>query len=105
MECSRHHLRLQPCCPLLLLPHCFLPPYDRCRGRCSAAAMALLLVLPKVLVSRVPQPQSRMVPPFEESCAAAPAEAAHPLAPIDQLAYVQCSCGLCGEDEPSKNWK
>jgi hypothetical protein len=25
--------------------------------------------------------------------------------PWHQLADVQCSCGLCGEDEPSKNWK
>jgi hypothetical protein len=39
--------------------------------------MALLPVLPKVLVSQVPRPQSQMVPPPEESRATAPAEAAH----------------------------
>jgi hypothetical protein len=81
-ECSLHHLCLQPCCHLLLLPHCFLPPYDHYRGRCSTVAVALLLVLPEVLVSQVPRPQSRMVPPPGESRAVAPAEAAHSLALI-----------------------
>jgi hypothetical protein len=104
-ECSLHHLCLQPCCPLLLFPHCFLPPYDHYRGRCFAAAVALLPVLPKVLVSQVPQPQSRMVPPPEESHAVAPAEAARPLALVVQWAGVQCSSVLCGEYEPSKIWK
>jgi hypothetical protein len=86
-ECSLHHLRLQPCCPLLV-PRCFLPPYDRYRGRCSAAVVALLPVLPEVLVSQVPRPQSQMVPPPEDSRAAAPAEAAHSLALVVQWADV-----------------
>jgi hypothetical protein len=89
MECSLHHLCLQPCCPLLLLPHCFLPPVDRCHGRCFAAAVALLSMLLKVLVSQVPRPQSRMVHPPEESRATALAAAARPLVPTDQLADVQ----------------
>jgi hypothetical protein len=46
------------------------------------AAVALLPVLPEVLVSQVLRPQSRMVPPPEESRAAAPTEAAQPLAPV-----------------------
>jgi hypothetical protein len=78
-ECSLYHLHLQPCCPLLLPSHCFLPPYDRYHGDCSMAVVALLPVLPEVLVSPVPRPQSRMVPPPEESRAVAPAEVAHPL--------------------------
>jgi hypothetical protein len=56
--------------------------------------VALLPVLPEVLVSQVPRPQSRMVPPPEESRAAAPAEVARPLALVVQWADVQCSFGL-----------
>jgi hypothetical protein len=63
--------------------------------------VALLPVLPKVLVSQVPRPQSRMVQSPEESRAVV----ARPLVPTDQLADVQCSFGLCGEYEPSKIWK
>jgi hypothetical protein len=33
------------------------------------------------------------------------AEVVHPLVPTDQRADVQCSCGLCSEEEPSKIWK
>jgi hypothetical protein len=102
---SLHHLLLQPCCPLLLPPRGFLPPHDRYRGRCSVAAMALLPVLLEVLVSQVPRPQSRMAPPPEESHAAAPAEAAHPLVLLVLWADIQCSSGLCDEYEPSKIWK
>jgi hypothetical protein len=54
-------------------------------------------VLPEVLVSQVPRPQSRMVPPPEESRAVAPAEATRPLVLVVQWADVQCSSGLCGE--------
>jgi hypothetical protein len=67
--------------------------------------MALLPVLPEVLVSQVPQPQSQMIPPPEESHAAAPAEAARPLALVVQWADVQCSSELCGKYKPSKIWK
>jgi hypothetical protein len=59
-------------------------------------------VLPEVLVSHMPRPQSRMVHPPEESHVAALAVAARPLVPTDQLADVQCSSRLCGEYEPSK---
>jgi hypothetical protein len=62
-------------------------------------------VLPEVLVSQVPRPQSRMVHPPEESRAAALAAVARPLVPTDQLADIQCSSKLCGEYEPSKIWK
>jgi hypothetical protein len=102
-ECSLHHLCLQPCCPLLLPSHCFLPLASHGCG--SAAAVALLPVLLEVLVSQVPRPQSRMVPPPEESHATAPTEATHSLALVVQWADVQCSSGLCGEYEPSKIWK
>jgi hypothetical protein len=79
---------------LLLLPCCFLAPYDCYRGHCSAghcsaAVVALLSVVPEVLVSLVPRPKSQMVPPPEESHAVAPAEAAHPLALVVQWADVQ----------------
>jgi hypothetical protein len=43
-----------------------------------------------------------MVPPPEESLAAAPAEAAHSLMLAVQWADVQYFSGLCGEYEPSK---
>jgi hypothetical protein len=36
------------------------------------------------------------------SWAMAPAVVAHPFMPSEQRADIQCSCGLCGEDEPSK---
>ncbi len=57
----------------------------------SAAAVALLPVLPEVLVSQVPRPQSRMVPPPAVNRAAILAEAAHLLALAVQWADVQCS--------------
>jgi hypothetical protein len=59
-------------------------------------AMALLPVLPEVRVSQVPRPQSRMVPPLEESRAAAPVEVAHSSALAVQWADIQCSFWLCG---------
>jgi hypothetical protein len=71
----------------------------------ATAAVALLPVLPEVLVSQVPRPQSRMVPPPEESHVAAPTEVAHSLVLVVQWADVQCSSGLCGKYEPSKIWK
>jgi hypothetical protein len=39
-----HHLHLQPCCPLLLPSHCFLPLTGHGRG--SAASVELLVSLP-----------------------------------------------------------
>jgi hypothetical protein len=60
-------------------------------GHHYAAAVALLPMLPELLVSQVPRPQSRMVPPPEESRAATPTEAARPLALVVQWANIQCS--------------
>ncbi len=78
---------------------------DQCRGHCFAVAVALLLMLPEVLVSHMPRPQSRMVPPPEVSRVVVTAEAAHPLALAIQWADFQCISWLCGEYGPSKIWK
>jgi hypothetical protein len=67
------------------------------------------LLLPGFPVPQVPWSQSQRAPPHEEHTAKSHivphVEAAHSLVPIIQLACVQCSCGLCSEDKPSKIWK
>jgi hypothetical protein len=67
------------------------------------------LLLPGFPVPQVPWSQSQRAPPHEEhttkSHIVPHVEAAHSLVPIIQLACVQCSCGLCSEDKPSKIWK
>jgi hypothetical protein len=50
------------------------------------------------MISNESSPKERI----EESRVVALAKVVHPLAPTDQRADVQCSCGLYGEDEPSK---
>jgi hypothetical protein len=55
-------------------------------------------MLPEVLVSQVPRPQSQMVPPLEESRATV----AHSSVLAVQWADVQCSSWLGSKYEPSK---
>jgi hypothetical protein len=73
------------------------------------AVVALMSLLPGVLVPHVTQyPPQRAPPPGEHTtkdCTVVPPEVACSLVSTVQPAYIQCSCELCGEDEPSKIWK
>jgi hypothetical protein len=63
-------------------------------------------VCPGLLGSQVPLARSQKAPPPKVhavvSRAASPTAVARPEVPADQRADDRCSCGLCGEGEPSK---